>query len=230
MSTLAIGLVVFALIEAPVVGWQSARTVGVLVAGLVLAAAFVAYERRMRQPMLDPRIFRNLRFSAASLSVTVSFFSLAGFIFLITQYFQFLRRYGPLETGVRLLPVATSVAIGSIAGTLLAMRIGTKIVVATGLTLLTGAYAWVSVASLQTSYSEIVGQMLVLGTGMGLTSAPATESIMGAVSTAKAGVGSAINDATRELGGTLGVAAIGSVFASLAPLSRSRCRRTCPRS
>src|SRR6478736_6267142 len=180
LSTLSIGLVVFALIEAPVTGWLSARTLAVLIAGLALAVVFVAYERRLAQPMLDPRIFRNLRFSAASLSVTVSFFSLAGFIFLITQYFQFLRGYGPLETGLRLLPVATSVAIGSIAGTALALRVGTKLVVATGLTLLACAYAWVSAASLQTSYLEIVGQMIVLGSGMGLTSAPATESIMGA--------------------------------------------------
>jgi hypothetical protein len=98
---------------------------------------------------------------------------------------------------------------------MLAVRVGTKLVVSVGLGLLAIAYAWVSAASVVTPYPEIVGQMIVLGTGMGLTSAPATESIMGAVSTAKAGVGSAVNDTTRELGGTLGVAVIGSVFASL---------------
>jgi EmrB/QacA subfamily drug resistance transporter len=215
LSTLAIGLVVFALIEAPDAGWLSARTVGGLLAGLGLGAVFVAWERQAARPMLDVRLFRNLRFSAASLSVTVSFFALAGFIFLITQYFQFLKGYAPLETGLRLLPVASSVAVGSVLGTLLAVRIGTKLVVSTGLLLLACAYAWVSGAGTGTSYGEIAGQMVVLGTGMGLTSAPATESIMGAVSTAKAGIGSAINDATRELGGTLGVAVIGSVFASL---------------
>jgi len=215
LSTLAVGLVVFALIEAPGAGWSSVQTLGLLAAGLGALAAFVAWERRTASPMLDVRIFRNLRFSAASLAVTVSFFALAGFIFLITQYFQFLKGYGPLETGLRLLPVATSVAAASVIGTQLAVRHGTKVVVSAGLGALATAYAWVSAASLDTSYLEIVGQMLVLGTGMGLTSAPATESIMGAVSRAKAGVGSAINDTTRELGGTLGVAAIGSVYASL---------------
>ena len=206
---------VFALIEAPGAGWASLQTLGLLAAGLGALAAFVAWERRTASPMLDVRIFRNLRFSAASLAVTVSFFALAGFIFLITQYFQFLKGYGPLETGLRLLPVATSVAAASVIGTQLAVRHGTKVVVSAGLGALATAYAWVSAASLDTSYLEIVGQMLVLGTGMGLTSAPATESIMGAVSRAKAGVGSAINDTTRELGGTLGVAVIGSVYASL---------------
>jgi uncharacterized protein YndB with AHSA1/START domain len=95
------------------------------------------------------------------------------------------------------------------------VRLGNKLVVTSGLLSLAIAYAWVSTASGATSYAEIAGQMVFLGLGMGLTSAPATESIMGAVQTEKAGIGSAVNDATREVGGTLGVAVIGSVFASL---------------
>jgi predicted MFS family arabinose efflux permease len=100
-------------------------------------------------------------------------------------------------------------------GTLLVVRLGNKLVVTSGLVSLGIAYAWVSTASGATSYTEIAGQMVFLGLGMGLTSAPATESIMGAVQTDQAGIGSAVNDATREVGGTLGVAVIGSVFASL---------------
>ena len=215
LSTAFVGTLVYAIIEAPEAGWQSAQTIGLLAAALVLGAVFVAFERRVAQPMLDVRVFRNLRFSAASVSITVAFFALAGFIFLITQYFQFLKGYGPLETGLRILPVATSVAVGSIVGTQLAVRRGTKFVVGGGLAMLAVAYAWTSTADASTAYSTIVGQMLFLGTGMGLTSAPATESIMGAVSEAKAGIGSAINDTARELGATLGVAVIGSVYASL---------------
>jgi hypothetical protein len=116
---------------------------------------------------------------------------------------------------VRLLPVATSVAIASVLGTRFVVRLGNKAVVTTGLTLLSVAYVWISSLSLDTAYLEIAGQMVVLGLGMGFTSAPATESIMGAVSVHRAGMGSAVNDATRELGGTLGVAVIGSVYASL---------------
>jgi hypothetical protein len=105
--------------------------------------------------------------------------------------------------------------VASVVGTQVAVRRGSKIVVSFGLAALAIAYAWASSASTSTSYTELAGQMVLLGTGMGLTSAPATESIMGAVGTAKAGVGSAINDTTRELGAALGVAVIGSVFASL---------------
>jgi len=215
LSTAAVGLLVYSLIEAPQAGWLSTQTVGLLLTAGVAFTAFVLCERRTSHPMLDVRIFRNLRFSAASIAVAVGFFALAGFIFLVTQYFQFLKGYGPFETGLRMLPVAISVAISSIIGTQLAVRFGTKFIVGGGMILLSIAYGWISTSSVDTSYVEIALQMLVLGTGMGLTSAPATESIMGAVSNAKAGIGSAVNDTTRELGATLGVAVVGSVFASL---------------
>ena len=166
--------------------------------------------------MLDVRLFRNMRFSAASGAVTVSFFTLFGFIFLMTQYFQFVRGYGPLSTGVRLLPVALSVGAGSVAGTQLAVRAGTKLIVTTGLVAMAAFYGWVAATTSATlSYGVIAVQMVLYGLGMGLTSAPATESIMGAISRAKAGVGSAVNDSTRLIGGTLGVAVIGSVYASV---------------
>jgi EmrB/QacA subfamily drug resistance transporter len=215
LSTAAIGLLVYTIIEAPNHGWGSARTLGSFALTAVLAAAFVAWERRTEQPMLDVSLFRNPRFTAASASVAISFFALSGFIFLATQLFQFVKGYGPLSTGVRLLPVASFVAISSILGTKLAVRFGTKLIVASGLFLMTAFYLWVSTSSVTTGYGTIAAQMVVLGTGMGLTSTPATEAIMGVVPKAKAGVGSAVNDATRLLGGTLGVGVIGSVYASL---------------
>jgi EmrB/QacA subfamily drug resistance transporter len=215
LSTATVGLLVYTIIEAPNHGWGSARTIGGFAVTAALAAAFVAWERRTEHPMLDLSLFRNPRFTAATASVAISFFALSGFIFLVTQYFQFLKGYGPLSTGVRVLPVATSVAISSIVGPRLAVRAGTKLVVATGLSLMAAFYLWVTTAAAATSYLTIAAQMVVAGTGIGLTSAPATEAIMGVVPNTKAGVGSAVNDATRLLGGTLGVAVIGSVFASL---------------
>jgi EmrB/QacA subfamily drug resistance transporter len=216
LSTGAMALLVFTIIQAPGYGWGSARSVAGFAGSAVLLAAFIGWERRARNPMLDVRLFRNMRFSAASGAVTVAFFTLLGFIFLITQYFQFVRGYGPLSTGVRLLPVALSVGVGSVVGTQLAVRAGTKLVVTIGLVAMAVFYGWVAaVTSATTSYGIIAVQMVLYGLGMGLTSAPATESIMGAVSRRKAGVGSAVNDSTRLLGGTLGVAVIGSVYASL---------------
>src|SRR5579864_7314969 len=216
LSSAMMALLVFTIIEAPAYGWTSARDLAGFAVSAVLLAVFIAAERRAAHPMLDVRIFRDMRFSAASGAVTVSFFTLLGFIFLITQYFQFVRGYGPLSTGVRLLPVALSVGIGSVAGTQLAVRAGTKLVVTTGLVAMAAFYGWVAATiSATLSYGIIAAQMVVYGLGLGLTSAPATESIMGAVSRAKAGVGSAVNDSTRLIGGTLGVAVIGSVYLSV---------------
>jgi EmrB/QacA subfamily drug resistance transporter len=214
-SAAAVGLLIYTIIEAPGRGWGSATTLVSFAVTATLIAAFVAWERRRDEPMLDLSLFVDRRFTAASASVAISFFALSGFIFLVTQYFQFFKGYSPLSTGVRLLPVATCVAIFSIVGAKLAVRIGTKVVVGTGLLTTAGFYLWATVTSESTPYWLIALQMVVLGTGMGLTSAPATEAIMGVVPKAKAGVGSAMNDATRLLGGTLGVAVIGSVFASL---------------
>jgi EmrB/QacA subfamily drug resistance transporter len=216
LSTAAMSLVIYTIIEAPNQGWSSGRTIGGLVGTSLLGLAFVLWEGRLEHPMLDVRLFRTMRFTAASVSVTVAFFTLFGFIFLMTQYFQFIRGYGPLETGLRLLPVALSVGAGSVLGTQLAVRVGTKVVVTAGLVLIAAFYLWVALSvSISVGYGVIAGQMVVYGLGLGLTSAPATESIMGAVSARQAGIGSAVNDATRLLGGTLGVAIIGSVASSV---------------
>jgi len=215
LSSAAIALLTYTLIEAPSYGWSAGRSVAGYIVAAALFAAFILRERTAKEPMLDVSLFRNLRFTAASGSVTIAFFGIAGFSFLITQYFQFLKGYGPLSTGVRLLPVAFSVGLMSVLGTQLAVRLGTKQVVTAGLFCLAGFFAWVSTADTGTSYLEIVGQMLLGGSGVGLVSAPATEAIMGVVPKAKAGVGSAVNDATRLLGSTLGVAVLGSVYVSL---------------
>jgi EmrB/QacA subfamily drug resistance transporter len=215
LSTAAMVILIYTIIEAPNQGWATARSIGGFAIAAALLIAFIAWEQRAVAPMLDVALFRNLRFSAASGAVTITFFSLMGFIFLVTLYFQFLKNYAPFETGVRLLPVATMTGITSVLGTGLAVRSGTKLVVAAGLVSLGAGLAWTSTASATTSYLTIAGQMVLIGSGIGLTSSPATESIMGAVPKAKAGVGSAVNDATRILGATLGVAVIGSIYASL---------------
>ncbi|MGQ0629500.1 MAG: MFS transporter [Sporichthyaceae bacterium] len=215
LSIAALGLIVYTIIEASERGWGSTETLADFGAGALLLAAFAWWESRREHPMLDVRLFKNLRFTAASGAVTLSFFALFGFIFLITQYSQFILGWGVLEAGLRQIPVAVAVAITSLAGTALAVRFGTKLVVAAGLLLMGGGFIWISADDANTTYTVIVCQMIIIGSGLGLTSAPATEAIMGVVPAAKAGIGSAVNDATRELGGTLGVAVIGSVSVSM---------------
>jgi EmrB/QacA subfamily drug resistance transporter len=215
LSIAAITTVVYTIIEAPEWGWASPTTFAGAAIGVALTAAFIRWELRVEHPMLPVRIFRNRRFSAASMSITSAFFALFGFIFLITQYFQLVRGYSPLGAGVRTIPVAASIALASVLSPKVVERIGTTKVVSTGLASMGIGFLWVSTASDATPYLEIVGQMVLLGLGLGMTTAPATESIMGTLPPDKAGIGSAVNDTTRELGGTLGVAVIGSVFSSV---------------
>jgi EmrB/QacA subfamily drug resistance transporter len=215
LSSAAIGLLVYTIIEAPGRGWSAPASLASFVGAAALVVAFVATERRRERPMIDVTLFRTPAFSAASASVTVAFFALFGFIFLVTQYFQFMRGFGTLSTGVRILPVATTIAIGSVSGVALAGRIGTRAVVSTGLVLLGSSFGWIALSPTFMPYHTIVAQMVLMGLGLGLTTAPATESILSVLPPAKAGVGSAVNDATREAGGTLGVAVLGSIFTSL---------------
>ncbi len=215
LSVLGVGALVYTVIEAPERGWLDPITcTGYGVSGECLFL-LVVWELRCREPMLDVRLFRNPRFSAASMAIACAYFALFGFVFIGTQYMQFVKGYSPLSAGTRLLPIAAAIGVGSIVGTLLAVRIGNKIVVTTGMALLTADFLWLAGIDSATSYGELVATMVALGLGLGFTSAPATEAIMGVVSKEKAGIGSAMNDATRELGGTLGVAVVGSVFVSI---------------
>jgi EmrB/QacA subfamily drug resistance transporter len=215
LSSIGITVLVYTVIEAPNWGWGSARTAAGFTVSVVVLAVFALWERNSAHPMLDVSVFFNRRFSGGSLAVTAGFLTLFGFIFVITQYFQFIKAYSAFETGVRLLPVAISIAVASIVGPRIVERIGTTAVVVAGLAIFAGGLAWASTADANTPYIQIAMQMVLLGGGLGLTTAPATESIMGSLSADKAGVGSAVNDTTRELGGTLGVAIVGSVFASV---------------
>jgi hypothetical protein len=215
LSTAGMSLIVYGIIQAPGWGWATPATIGVLAAGAAVLGVLVAAERRAVSPMIDVSLFRNPRFTAASASVAISFFALLGFIFLMTQYFQVVRDYSPLSTGVRLLPVAVTVGVAAVAGTRLAVRIGNKIIVGGGMLFFAAALLWIATFTRGTSYAIIAASMVVLGIGMGFTQAPATEAIMGAVPKQKAGIASAVNGSTRLFGGTLGVAVIGSVAASL---------------
>ncbi|OBK35439.1 transporter [Mycobacterium sp. 1245111.1] len=215
LSAAGITSLVYTVIEAPSWGWTNVRTtIGFVLAATVLGC-FAVWERRTTHPMLDVTVFFNRRFSGGSLAITSGFLTLFGFIFVITQYFQFVKEYSAFQTGVRLLPVAASIAIASIVGPRLVERVGSTIIVAGGLAIFATGLAWASTVTASTTYTDIALQMLLLGGGLGLTTAPATEAIMGSLPPDKAGVGSAVNDTTREFGGTLGVAIVGSVFASL---------------
>jgi len=216
LSTTGVAALVWAVIEAPHRGWTSPEVVVTGTSGLLLLAGFVAQEIRTRHPLLDVSLFTNPRFSAASVAIASAFFGLFGFIFLITQYMQLVQGYSPLQAGVRTVPFAVVTGILSPLSITLMHRVGTKVVVAAGLLLMTAGFVLASTLAADSAYlGPVLVSMVVIAGGLGLTTSPATEAIMGALPPARAGVGSAVNDTTRELGGTLGVALVGSVFASL---------------
>lgn len=214
LSIAGVTLLVWAVIEAPANGWSSTETFVALGGAGALLTAFVGWELRIDHPMLDVRVFRNPRFTAGSVAVTFAFFALFGFIFMVTQYFQFVRGYGAFEAGLRTVPFALFTGIAAPLSARLALRFGTKVVVAAGLASMAVGFLVASTLAADAPYELIVVSMLWMGGGLGLVNAPATESIMGALPPNRAGVGSAVNDTTRELGGTLGVAVVGSLFAS----------------
>ena len=214
-SIAGIGTLVWAVIEGPEHGWASTTSIVAFTLATVLLVGFVAWERHTDHPMLDVSVFADMRFTAGSLAVTFAFFALFGFIFVVTQYFQFVRGYGTLEAGVRTVPFAVFMASTAPIAAKLAELVGTKLVVTGGLLSMAVGFAIATTTEVDTSYGIVVLTMFFLGAGLGLIQAPATEAIMGAVPPAKAGVGSAVNDTARELGGTLGVAIVGSVFSSI---------------
>ncbi|MBF6085452.1 MFS transporter [Nocardia cyriacigeorgica] len=215
LSIAGITLLVWAIIEAPRYGWLSATTLIAGAGGLALLAAFIGWELRTSAPILDMRLFRNRRFSLPALAIAVGYFSMFGFLFLITQYFQGVREYTPLEFGIASLPFAFSVAIGAPDATLLAQRLGTTPVIVFGL-LLTGLGLYLGgQVTVDSGYlTDVLPSMVSMALGLAIVQGPATESIMSSLPLNEAGAGSAVNDTTREFGGTLGVAVLGSIVAS----------------
>ena len=206
----------YGIIEAPQKGWSNGSTVLAILLGLALLAGFFAWESHSDHPMLDVKFFKNPRFTAASSGITLIFFAMFGTTFLITQYFQFVLGYSPFETGIRFLPWAAVILIGSPLSSKLVDRFGTKLVVTAGLVLATLGLVSLSTLTVDSNYwPDVILRMMLMASGMALTMAPATESIMSSLPLGKAGVGSAVNDTTRQVGGAMGVAIIGSVLSSI---------------
>ncbi|HEX4777467.1 MAG TPA: MFS transporter [Acidimicrobiia bacterium] len=214
LSVAGLVAVLWAIIEAPTKGWSSPMVAGSLLLGVVVIAAFVVWELTCDHPMLDVRFFRNPRFSAANGAITMTFFAMYGSMFVMTMYLQNVLGYAPLEAGIRLLPMAAIMLVVAPLSPRVVEHIGTKLVVGGGLLLSVLGLVLMSQVTVSSGYTLLLVSMSILSTGMGFVMAPATESIMGSLPVEKAGVGSAMNDTTRQMGGALGVAVIGSVLAA----------------
>ena len=206
---------VYGIIEAGADGWTAANVLYAFGAAVVLLAAFGWWEWHTPNPMLPMRFFKNMSFTGASLALTLVMFAMFGVMFSMSQYFQSVQGYTPLQSGVRLLPMAVVAAVAAAMSARLALAIGTKLTVALGILVAGGGLFYMSqVAEADTTYGVIAVGMCIAALGMGATMSPATNSIMGSLPVNKAGVGSAMNDTTRQVGGALGVAVLGTILNS----------------
>ncbi|MEA2227948.1 MAG: hypothetical protein QOF04_1578 [Solirubrobacteraceae bacterium] len=201
-------------IEAPSRGWTDPLILGAFGASAVALGAFAAWEPRTATPTLDVRLFRNPRFSVASGAIALAFFGLFGVLFATSQYLQNVHGFAPFEAGLWSLPVAGGLAIGGPLGARLTAKPGTKLTVAGGLTALAGGLALYAQVTPPAGFALIGGAQVVLGLGIGLAMTPATDSIMGSLPAARASVGSAMDDTVRMVGGSLGVAVLGSLLST----------------
>ncbi len=213
LSIAGLTALLYGIIEAPSHGWGSAETFLAFGLAIVLLGTFGWWELHTPAPMLQLRWFRNPGFSAASLAITLVFFAMFGTFFLFSQYLQLVLGYGTLEAGVRMLPMAIVMMFAAPNSARMAEKFGPKRVVAAGLAIVGVGLLAMSFATADSSYVQVVIALMIMAAGMGTSMAPSTGTIMASLPMGKAGVGSAVNDTTRELGGALGVAVLGSLAA-----------------
>ena len=214
LSLTGLGALLFAIIEGPERGWTDPFVVTTFVAAAALITLFVLWERIAEHPMLPLAFFADRRFSVGSAVITTSFFVMFGFFFLFSMYLQFARGYSPLDAGLATLPMAATFMFVSPRSAGLVERLGSGTTITVGFLIIAAGMGGLAFVGVGTPYLALVAVMILLATGMSVVAAPATTGIMSSVPLAKAGVGSAMNDTTREVGGALGIAVFGSIVNS----------------
>ncbi|HEY7875021.1 MAG TPA: DHA2 family efflux MFS transporter permease subunit [Actinomycetota bacterium] len=214
LSIVGLSALLYGIIEAPTYGWSDPLTLSAFAVAVAFLVGFAWWERRVEHPMLDLRYFRDARFSAAGGAITLVFFAMFGTFFLLTQYLQIVLGYSALGAGLRTLPAAVTMGFAAPTAARLVERFGARVVVSSGLATVAVGLMILSAMGTDANYPLLVVALVVMALGMGSTMAPSTASIMSSIPMNKAGVGSAVNDTTRELGGALGVAVLGSIVVS----------------
>ncbi len=214
LSIFGVGALVYAIIEAPRYGWLSSHTLVAFAAAVLGVGAFIVRERQAAQPMLDLGLFGDRRFSVASAGITVAFFTMFGISFVLTQYMQLVLGKTALQAGLFFLPFPLVMMVMAPRAPKLVGRFGVARVASAGLTLVAIGLALMTTLGVDTPVWHVYLGLLPMATGMSITASPLTSLIMSAVPRHRAGMGSAMNDTTRELGGALGVAVLGSLLAT----------------
>ena len=214
LSMLGLAVLLYGIIEAPDRGWTDPLVLAGFLVGGGLLAWFASWERRAEHPMLPIDQFRDPRFTMGSIAVAITFFVMLGLFFVATQYLQFVLGYSPLGAGLATLPMAGMMIVSAPRSAALSVRFGRNRVVGGGLLIIAAGMVIMSTLSPGSNYPHLLVALLLFGTGMGLAMAPSTGAIMESMPLSKAGVGSAVNDTTREVGGSLGIAVLGSILSA----------------
>src|SRR5919204_661919 len=206
---------VWGLVRGNQAGWGSAEVVATLIGGVLLMVAFVAWERRAREPMLSLELFRSRAFSAGNAAIFLTFASLFGAVFFFAQLLQTGLGSGPLDTGLRLLPwTATFITVAPLAGAL-ADKIGERPLMVAGLSLQALGSAWLAlIADADMAYTQMLAPFIVAGVGVSMAIPAAQNSVVASVADDVIGKAAGANSMMRELGGVFGVAVAGAVFAA----------------
>jgi len=214
LSTVGLVALVYAIIEAPHNGWLSGETLLVAAVSVVILSVFIWWQLRAEHPMLDVRLFKNRSFGISSLTLGLVFFAMFGIFFSFSLFLQLIRGYSPLDSAIRMLPIAGVLAFAAPMSTVLTKKFGKRKIVSGGLLTVALGVFILSTVGIASSYMHLVAGMVTMALGMGLAMSPTTDLLMSSVPKARAGMGSAMNDTARELGGALGVAVLGSLLAS----------------
>lgn len=212
LSIAALGTILYAIIEAPSLGWTSSEMILISGLGIILTYMFVKWERKAEYPMLPIGFFKFNGFSLGLIAIMLASFVMFSFMFTQMLHFQLVRGHTALEAAVRFLPLPLGLMPAAANSDRLSAKFGSNNVISMGLVLMTAAMATFTTVEIDSEYIRLACIFLLLGFGMGLTLAPATTVVMDSIPSDKAGVGSATNDASREVGGALGIAIGGSVL------------------
>ncbi|MFD0688168.1 MFS transporter [Actinomadura fibrosa] len=212
LSTVGMTALVWAVICIPRDGWSSGQVRAGFAVAVVALAGFAGWERRVREPMLPVRLFRDRNFSGASMSIVLLSFSTGGLMLALTQYLQFVLGFGPMKTGVAFIPMVVCVMAFNGVGVLVDKRVGARVALSLGLLGLTAGFGLLATVSPGDGYRHLVVALVVMGVGCGIAGPPAYGTLLGALPAERAGVGSAVNDTVQQVGQALSVAVLGSVL------------------
>jgi len=215
LSIVGFSALLFGIIEGPELGWTAPVTILAFVVAVVGLVGFVFYERWIDHPMLDMAYFSKRPFSMGSFGITFLFLSMFSLFFALTQYLQFVKGYSPLEAGLRSLPFAITMIILAPRSVVIGARVGPKRLVVGGMAAMVIGLLWISLSDVSTPYWRVAIGLVIVASGPALAMPTLTGGILSSVPLRKSGVGSAVNDTTREVGGAIGIAVIGTIISSV---------------